>query len=203
MGTHPIFESDFDCLTEFQRKMSEVVDQALAAATDVVSNDVVNNVAAALDNADLTAVEGLVDSSLTDTLTDAVAGAVAGDTAGLQEVISGAVEDAVADTVVNAVAGDTGLQETVEGAVAGEAAGAIAAAAGVHDHDHDAHAAACVAAQELYKTTQKANEGNDYDFSLLNAECEKHCHKACSGFEQMSPSILTILLLFILQKLFR
>ena len=96
--------------------MSDLVDQVVAAVGDAASNDVVGNAAAVLDNTDLSAIEGLVDSTLTDTLTDAVVGAVVGDT-GLQEAISGAVEGAVADTIVSSVGG--------------EAAGAIAEAAGI------------------------------------------------------------------------
>ena len=98
--------------------MSDLVDQVVAAVGDAVSNDVA---AAVVDNADLSAIEGLVDSTLTDTLTDAVVGAVAGD-AGIQEAVSGAV--------AGAVAGDTGLQEAISGAVEGAVADTIVSSVG-------------------------------------------------------------------------
>merc|ERR1712003_178135 len=63
-----------------------------------------------------------------------------------------------------------------------------------HDHSEvdggsgsvhpDAHAAACKAAQELYKASK--NIAN-FDFTAIDADCKEHCKEPCSGFQQMAP----------------
>ena len=78
--------------------MSDLADQALAAVGDAVSNDVA---AAVLDNADLSAIEGLVDSYIPE------------------------VDSFL--PVVNAGAGESGLQDTIVNAVSGEAVAAAIA----------------------------------------------------------------------------
>merc|ERR1711920_446306 len=38
MGTHPIFESDFDCLTEYQQ-MSSLLDPLVGNKVEIITND--------------------------------------------------------------------------------------------------------------------------------------------------------------------